>query len=292
MGLLFGTRPFEFVDFFSLFQDGKLDFTKLNYIEVVNKHMSAGFKHFEINGDLVHVLPGIITPEVIKVLAEIKEQNDISFSVHLPLWAIEPAAFASQIRKASADIFIDCINLTKPLDPVCWVIHPTGALTVEFINLNLPDFAKRVMLSQFSSYAAEVIKTIITETEISSRKIAVENIEFPFEIMYPIIEQLDLSICFDTGHQLAGFSGKDSIMEFVNKYYNRIIELHLHDGAYPRIDHKPLGTQNLPTRDLLLKLKENEFSGPLVYELNFDEILQSMDFVRKNIPEVLKENSG
>ncbi|MHA1952858.1 MAG: cobamide remodeling phosphodiesterase CbiR [Candidatus Heimdallarchaeaceae archaeon] len=288
MGLLFGTRPFEFEDFFSLFQDGKLDFAKLNYIDIVKKHMNAGFKHFEINGDLIHVLPGIITPDVIKALAEIKNQNNVSFSVHLPLWAIEPAAFASQIRNASADIFIDCINLTKPLDPICWVIHPTGALTVEFINLKLPEFARGVMLSQFTSSAAEVIKTIITKTGISSRKIAVENIEFPFEIMYPIIEQLDLSICFDTGHLLAGFSGNDSIMEFVDKYYDRIIELHLHDGAYPRIDHKPLGTRDLPSRDLLLKLAENQFSGPLVYELNFEEVIQSMDFVKEKVPEVLK----
>jgi hypothetical protein len=43
MGLLFGTRPFEFEDFFSLFQDGKLDFAKLNYIDIVKKHMNAGF---------------------------------------------------------------------------------------------------------------------------------------------------------------------------------------------------------------------------------------------------------
>ncbi len=106
--------------------------------------------------------------------------------------------------------------------------------------------------------------------------------------MYPIIEQLDLRICFDTGHLLAGFSRKQDVLEFVDKYYDRIIELHLHDGAYPRIDHKPLGTQDLPVRDLLLKLAENEFSGPLVYELNFDEVIQSMDFVKEKVPEVLK----
>jgi len=105
--------------------------------------------------------------------------------------------------------------------------------------------------------------------------------------MYPIIQQMDLSICFDTGHLLAGFSGQISIMEFIDKYYDRIIELHLHDGKFPRIDHKPLGDYDLPVRELLLKLLEKNFTGPLVYELNLQEAIQSMDYIKNNIPEVL-----
>ncbi len=287
VGLLFGTRPFEFTDFFFLFQDGKLDFSKLNFIEVVKRHMDAGFKHFEINGDLIHVLPGIITPEIIDALVEFKKRNDISFSVHLPLWAIEPAAFAGQIRKASLEVFGECIELTKPLDPICWVVHPTGALTVEFINMNLPEFAQGLMMQQFTGHAAEVIQQLIEKTGIPSQKIAVENIEYPFDVMYPIIEKLNLSICFDTGHLLAGFSGKMGVLEFTDRYFDRIIELHLHDGAFPRIDHKPLGQHDLPVRELLLKLKEKKFQGPLVYELSLEEAIQSMDYVKKNVPEVL-----
>jgi len=222
MGLLFGTRPFEFTDFFALIQNGKLDFSKLNFIEVVKRHMEAGFSHFEINGDLTHVLPGIITPEVINGLVELKKHNEISFSVHLPLWAIEPAAFANQIRKASLEVFEECIELTKPLDPICWVIHSTGTLTVEFIRMNLPEFAQGLMMQQFTGYASTVIQQLIEKTEIPSQKIAVENIEYPFDVMYPIIEQLDLSICFDTGHLLAGYSGKMGVLEFIEKYYDRI----------------------------------------------------------------------
>lgn len=98
---------------------------------------------------------------------------------------------------------------------------------------------------------------------------------------------MDLSICFDTGHLLAGFSGQISIMEFIDKYYDRIIELHLHDGKFPRIDHKPLGKYDLPVRELLLKLLEKNFAGPLIYELNLPEAIKSMDYIKNNIPEAL-----
>lgn len=287
MALLFGNRPFEFSDFFSLFQDGQFDMSKLNYVNIVDKNIKAGFKHIEITGDLIYILPGILSPETISRLIELKQEQNVSYSVHLPLWAIEPAAFSPHIRKASVDSFVDVIEITKALDPLCWVLHPTGALTVEFMNMNLPEFAQGMMMQQFTSYAANTIKETLERTNIPSRKLAVENIEYPFDLMYPIIQQMDLSICFDTGHLLAGFSGQISIMEFIDKYYDRIIELHLHDGKFPRIDHKPLGEYDLPVRELLLKLLEKNFAGPLIYELNLQEAIQSMDYIKNNIPEAL-----
>lgn len=287
MALLFGNRPFEFSDFFSLFQDGQFDMSKLNYVQIVEKNIDSGFKHIEITGDLIYILPGILSPETISRLIELKQEKNVSYSVHLPLWAIEPAAFSPHIRKASVDSFVDVIEITKALDPLCWVLHPTGALTVEFMNMNLPEFAQGMMMQQFTSYATNTMKETLERTNIPSRKLAVENIEYPFNLMYPIIQQMDLSICFDTGHLLAGFSGQISIMEFIDKYYERIIELHLHDGKFPRIDHKPLGEYDLPVRELLLKLLEKNFAGPLIYELNLQEAIQSMNYIKNNIPEAL-----
>ena len=89
-------------------------------------------------------------------------------------------------------------------------------------------------------------------------------------------------------HLLAGYSGEMSVIEFVETYFDRIVELHFHDGKYPKIDHKPLGEYDLPVRELLLKLLEKDFKGPLVYELNFEEAIQSMEYIRINIPEALK----
>lgn len=281
MTLLFGNRPFDFTDFFEMVLSGEIDFSKLNYTEVMMKSVEAGFKHIEITGDLPLLLPGVLTPEEIEQLVEIKEKEKLSFSVHLPLWSMEPASFSKHIREGSVKAFIDCIELTKPLDPICWVLHPTGALTVEFLHWEVPEIAKGIMIQQFCNYAKESIQLLLEKTEISSRKIAVENIEFPFEAMEPIIEELDLSICFDTGHLLAGYSGNLSVLEFVEKYYNRLIEFHLHDGEAPAIDHKPLGTHKLPTKELLKKLTAKKFQGPLVFELTLQEAIDSMAYIEK-----------
>ncbi len=68
IALLFGNRPFEFSDFFSLFQDGQFDMSKLNYVQIVEKNIDSGFKHIEITGDLIYILPGILSPETISRL--------------------------------------------------------------------------------------------------------------------------------------------------------------------------------------------------------------------------------
>ena len=76
----------------------------------------------------------------------IKKKEKLTYSVHLPLWGIEPAAFSGRIREGSIQAFVDCIELTRPLDPLCYVIHPTGAPTVEFITMGLPELAILLVL--------------------------------------------------------------------------------------------------------------------------------------------------
>ena len=288
MTLLFGNRPFDFSDFFQLIIKGEIDLSNINYIDVMMKSIDAGFKHIEITGDLPYVLPGVLTEEEITKLVEIKKSKELTYSVHLPLWGIELAAFSKHSRLGSINTIVESIELTKPLEPICWVLHPTGTLTVEFMNMGLPDFALGLVANQFIQFAQDGIEQILDKTDINSRKIAVENIEFPFEKIHSVIEDLDLSICFDTGHLLAGFSGDMKILEFVDRYYERIVELHLHDGEYPRIDHKPLGTHKLPVKDLLLELDNRGFQGPLIYELTLQQAIDSMKYIEKNVPKVLK----
>ena len=289
MALRFGVRPFEFQDFTRMIVKGELDINNVSYIDVVRTNLQDEFQHFEITSDLAYVLPGLLTTNVVNQLKELKTNRNYSCSVHLPIWSIEPVSPNVLIRKASVKCLIEAIELTRQLDPICWVIHATGALISEFTHINLPSFAKTFMNDHFASTAQESLNQIIDQTNISSRKLAVENVEFPFRKMEECLENLDLSICFDTGHLLAGISGdwEGGVIDFFETYHDRIVELHLHDGTSPRIDHKPLGKYDLPVREFLGYLLEKKFSGPIVFELDSDEVNESMDYIRANVPEAL-----
>lgn len=292
MTLSFGIRPFDFPDFMQMIKKGDLDISEINYIDVVSstfQQTEALFQHFEITCDLAYVLPDLLNVDVIERLNDLKTLNNYSCSVHLPLWGIELAAPNLHIRKASIDCIVDAINLTKPLNPICWVIHATGSLISEFNQIDLPESGKIFLNNHFANQAKESLEEILIRTEIAPRKLAVENVEFPFDQMEECIEELDLSICFDTGHLQAGFSGylDGGVLEFVERYYNRIVELHLHDGKLPRIDHSPLGYFDLPVKELLNYLLERNFKGPIVFELSPEEVNESILYIKKNIPNAL-----
>ncbi|MFX0093084.1 MAG: cobamide remodeling phosphodiesterase CbiR [Candidatus Hodarchaeota archaeon] len=291
MALRFGVLPFNFQDFFMMVDEGKVDITKVNYIDLVKVSLEdKNIEHFEITGDLLYVLPGLLSSDVITQLEEFKSAENYTCSVHLPLWSTELACPNSHIRKASIECLIEAIELTKELDPEVWVVHATGALISEFTRGTFPDFVKVVMEAQFASEAQNSLEQILDQTNIPSRKLAVENVEFPFRTMDECLESLDLSVCLDTGHVLAGYSGdwENGVVEFFETYKDRIIELHLHDGRKPRIDHKALGQFDLPVKDLFHCLIKNNFSGPIVYELTIDEVKESMAFIETNIPDVLQ----
>jgi sugar phosphate isomerase/epimerase len=54
-------------------------------------------------------------------------------------------------------------------------------------------------------------------------------------------------------------------------------------------DHKPLGHGDLDLGRLLDRLATANFNGPLVFELNTDEALESLKIVKLIRPNTLKE---
>jgi sugar phosphate isomerase/epimerase len=273
--------------------EGTLDVTQVDYCDIVASSFKGNgnlFQHFEVTCDLAYVLPGFFNSKTMQRLNEFRIKNNYTCSIHLPLWGIELASPNTYIRQGSIDCMIDAIKMTKILDPICWVIHATGSLVSEFTLLNLPDIGKQFMSTYFANTAEESLNHILEATQIESRKLAVENVEFSFRNMEDCLKSLNLSVCLDTGHILAGYSGEwnKGVLEFIDHYYDRIVELHLHDGKIPRTDHKPLGTFNLPVTDLLNELLERKFEGPLVFELNPAEVEESIEYIQTTVPRALE----
>ncbi len=101
----------------------------------------------------------------------------------------------------------------------------------------------------------------------------------------------------DTGHLLSGQSGSTDVVDFVKRYHNRLLEIHLHDGAlrrvdgkrFPYYDHKILGQGDLPIVDFLMALDEYGFDGPIIFELKREQALESLKVIRKLLPDLVIE---
>ena len=260
----------------------------LEHADVVRRIAQRGFSHIELGGDLMLFFPQMFTPQAIEKLHALKEEAGLCYTVHLPLWSVEPSTPLRRVREGSAWAVIDCIQATMSLEPEAYVLHATGALAAEFYRMRLPDLARSLILEQFKGHARESLNIILRETGIPSKQLAIETIEFPFDLTLGLAEELDLSICFDTGHVLVGFSGEVDFFTALERCLPRLTEVHLHDApryepgkplGYSK-DHQTLGKGDLDVGRLLDRLHEVGWNGPIIFELTVDEALESLDVIR------------
>ncbi len=267
----------------------------LDHAALVREVAAPGFKLVELGGDLVLFFPQTYSPAQIERLAALKEELGLSYTVHLPLWSVEPSTPLTPVRHGSAQAVISCIKSTLPLEPETYVLHATGALAAEFYRMRLPELARSLILQQFRDYARESVKIILSETGIPSYLLAIETVEFPFDLTLQLAEQMDLSICFDTGHVLVGFSGPVDVFDALERSLPRLREVHLHDA--PRYDpdkplgygqdHQALGKGNLDVGRFLDRLAQADWNGPVIFELTGPEALASLDVIRSLRPEFM-----
>jgi sugar phosphate isomerase/epimerase len=252
-----------------------------------------GFNPVELGGDLGMFLPNAYGPEAVEKLVDLRRKG-VSFTLHLPLWSVEPSTPLLPVREGSVKAIIQMIKKTAPIEPEVFVLHATGSLAAEFYNMRISELARSLILQQFQNGARQSIRTILAETGLPSRRLAVETIEFPLELTIELAEEFDLSICLDTGHVLAGFPGWFDFFEVVERLLPRLAEIHLHDckkmptgeRGYGE-DHKPLGSGDLELGRFLDRLQTAGFKGPLVFELSVDEALVTLQVVKSIRPDYL-----
>jgi len=258
--------------------------------QLINGLVQEGFNLIELGGDLGLFFPTAYGNKNIERLLKLKQDLGLDYTLHLPLWSVEPSTPLEPVRLGSVDAILDVIDAVESLNPEIYVLHATGALAAEFYRMNLPENAKSLALKQFQGGAINSIKTILAESGIPSRKLAIETIEFPFDLILEIAEVLDLSICLDTGHILAGFSGSISIMDALIACAPRLAEIHLHDSpnflktgqlGYGK-DHQPLGNGELNTNQLFQFLKQMNFNGPIIFELTVEEAQSSIAHLQES----------
>jgi len=261
---------------------------------LVERIADLGFTLVELNTDLNVFFPDSFGLPTIRRLQALRQSRELSYTVHLPLWSVEPSTPVRWVREGSVEALVDAMLRLAPLEPEVYVLHATGALAAEFYTMEaIPDEARPLVMGMFQRHAAHSVEELLRRTKLASRAIAVETIQFPFDLTLALAEELDLSLCFDTGHVLAKYPGPVTFEEALRRSLPRLAEIHLHDGYYrPQPDgtfrrgnHLPLGEGDLPLGFLLDTLKEAAFEGPIIFELTIKEAKTSLDYLRPFLTE-------
>lgn len=161
---------------------------------------------------------------LVRDLAALAGTHDLTYNVHLPVDR-DPTHPDAAVRRRACRVLQDFIEMLLPLAPSAFVLHlAPQADPVE--DKELLGWQRRASRS-----IAEILRV-----GLGSRRLALENLFFPFSWLSPVVEDGDLSVCLDTGH--LALQGQD-LDAFLAAYGARISIVHLH-GLRKGRDHAPL----------------------------------------------------
>jgi sugar phosphate isomerase/epimerase len=203
--------------------------------------------------------------EEIEALSRISKEFSLDYNIHLPT-DVSLAAPNRAGRNEALDALGRVIDMTRELDPSSW-------------TLNIPwDLSKRTgtEIERWRERARAGLEKLLG-SGIPSRRLAVENLDYPFGWVRDLILELDLSVCMDVGHLRVR---KQNIAAFYRKNADRIPILHLH-GVRDGKDHLPLTVFSKSNETPIANILK-DFSGTLSVEVfSYDHVAASLLWLEK-----------
>ncbi|MCF7854695.1 MAG: sugar phosphate isomerase/epimerase [Candidatus Pacebacteria bacterium] len=169
-------------------------------------------------------------------LANIAEDHDLTYTVHFPL-DTQLGARDEVERRASVEKCLRVYRLTRSLSPHAWIVHFHGERRGSDPAADIEGWLDALRRSVGD----------LLEGGIPPGLTAVETLDYPFDVVWPIVSENELSVCIDVGHLIV--NGYDPVATTL-KYREACRVVHLH-GVRNGKDHLDLGGMD---RSLLRKL--------------------------------------
>ena len=188
--------------------------------------------------------------QLIRELAELADDRALTYGVHLPtdiyLGHTDPA-----VRRRAVDVVRQVVNRCERLAPSTYTLH---------LNRN-PGDRGDLPPAEWQSHLIDALTQMIL-SGVDSRRLSVENLDYPFTWVASVIEAMDLSVCMDMGHLMV--QGVD-LTAFYAAWRQRITAIHLH-GVNQAGDHQPLDRLSRQRMDTVLAILR-QFTGVVCLEV-------------------------
>jgi adenosylcobalamin phosphodiesterase len=207
--------------------------------------------------------------EVIDELSKIAQENDLTYTVHLPL-DLKLGEHGSERDQSlvKAKRVIDC---TRGLNPWAYVMHLDGRAVRTSTDAEL--------IRRWQGHSVRALE-IVSEWAGSPDRLAVENLEtYPLDFIQPVLDRIPVSRCVDIGH--LWLDGHDPI-PYLQAALPRVRVIHMH-GIAER-DHRSLAFMpQEKVRAVWQELIRARYEGVLTLEIFSEEDFLSSLEVIENI---------
>lgn len=203
--------------------------------------------------------------QVIGELARLAKEFKLTYNVHLPTDISIGSRNPQQQRKA-VETIVRVAERVAPLFPTTLTLH-------------VPYRDESLAPAKVKSWQERVIKNLakILATGTPGHLVSIENLDYPFEILVPIISELDLAICLDCGHLILQ---RTDIQTFFSTYGARTAIIHLY-GVAENHFHGALDelSEELMASTMRLLAK---FNGNVSLEVfSYAHLVASLEFMEK-----------
>ncbi len=191
--------------------------------------------------------------ETIQTLTALAEAYDLSYTVHLPL-DIQLGSTDEKERRESVQKCLRAVDRTGSLQPFAYIIHFNGQ---DLGPVPSPD------LDQWISGLNRSI-TEFSAAGMPMQHLCIESLDYPYELIEPVVIEHGLSVCLDIGHILVH---DHPFHAYLDRYLDRCRVIHLH-GIRDGKDHRDISLINKDYLSLLFeRLEANQRERVVTLEL-------------------------
>jgi len=210
--------------------------------------------------------------KTVKQLCALADEHKLTYTVHLPLDAYLGSAEES-VQQTSVTKCLRIIERMDAVKPFSYVVHFHGDR-----RGNSPSSDMNRWLEQHKFSIEELLRFV------EPRMLAVETLDYPYELIAPLVYQYDLATCLDIGHVLIC---NHPLKKYIDSYLSRTRVIHLH-GVRDQKDHADLSYIEPGTLKMLIetfKTASLETRRVVTLEIfNEPDFCTSIDVLRKFTP--------
>ncbi len=220
--------------------------------------------------------PAFVLPskDDVKELLYLSQSQDLTYNIHLPI-DVSLTCESLGKRQKARDTILKVMDLFEPVTPTTHTLH-----------LDMPGDIKKDMgnqgkLKKWIKNTRQGLEGLLKDI-VDPGIISIETLDYPFFFIETLVEEFNLSVCIDTGHQIK--YNYDLVQTF-EKHKSRTSIIHLHGVEFFEDeikDHASL--DKLPEKYFrqVQMILEN-FTGVVSLEVfNLENLNQSLSFLSKS----------
>ncbi|MBU0908830.1 MAG: sugar phosphate isomerase/epimerase [Proteobacteria bacterium] len=192
----------------------------------------------------------------VHLLQGLAQEHDLSYTVHLPS-DIQPGSSDEGVRQLAVAEIIRLMDDLAPLNPLCYDMH---------LALQL-ELAMEQWLANIDDFLGQLRKALGRERAV----VAIENIDYPFSSVRPLVQEHGFALCADIGHGLLYGEDQNALFADIAK----AAHIHYH-GVRGGRDHQALGAEQQACSNRLGHVLHSAgFTGVVTLEVYRSEDLRA-----------------